>query len=388
MRIPTGVTPTQYWNAIKADNPTHVEMVFANQGLTLDDSDIDISTGITISDIFNGDTDLTFGKAVCKQLTTRIILTDKTRYMNWTDDFELKFGVEINGTTNWVTFGFFAGERPKNVSTVDVVDFTAYDPMAKFDVDSAKYISIITNDYPTGTTVRNLYNALCDYIGVGKETLPADANSTWNYVVTDYSIFENMTCRDVLSDMAEAGGYYARINSDGNCEFVWFQDNAQNATVSRDEQFSASYSDLISGTVWDEFEEMTWDEAETHTWDDICGDFSNNYKISCVAVRYNNSQKVHPTFEPVNAYIIEGNAIAFYAGDGQAIYNKMTLFGSSLPITIDCIGNWLVESGDIIYVELPERIIPMRIYTRTFHWNGSAEDMYETTGTIQRTARK
>ena len=64
MLTPTGVTTSAYWDAIKAGNATHVRLTFIGQNIVLDDSDIDISSGLEITDIFNGDTDLVFGKAV------------------------------------------------------------------------------------------------------------------------------------------------------------------------------------------------------------------------------------------------------------------------------------------------------------------------------------
>lgn len=372
------------WEAIKAGKPTHVQMIFT-EGITLDDSDIDLAEGITINDVLNGDTDLTFGKAVCTQLTAQIIISNKTRYMKWTDEFELRFGVEISGETVWVTFGHFIGERPKNVSTVNAVEYTAYDYMTRFDVDAAEFVATIS----PGATIADLYEGICDYARVGYVQHPAEPRDMWSAACPPASTISSKTCRELLACIAETTGYYARINSAGNCELVWFEDHTQDVAVYRSEQFSADYSDLISGMVWDEFDEMTWDEAETYTWDDICGDFSNNYKVSCVIVRYNGQERAYPNSVPVNAYIIDGNPLASYSvWPSQFLYEKLDAFGSSLPVTVNCIGNWLVEAGDIIYIELPERIIPMRIYTRTLHWNGSVEDTYETTGSIQRKARK
>ena len=53
MLTPTGVTSSAYWNAIKAGNPTHVRLFFENQGIVLNDSDIYIRTGLTVTDMFN-----------------------------------------------------------------------------------------------------------------------------------------------------------------------------------------------------------------------------------------------------------------------------------------------------------------------------------------------
>ena len=72
MLTPIGVTSSAYWDAIKAGNTTHARITFTNQSVVLDDSDIVLSTGISINEMLNGDTDLVFGRSVCKQITTTL----------------------------------------------------------------------------------------------------------------------------------------------------------------------------------------------------------------------------------------------------------------------------------------------------------------------------
>ena len=102
MLTPTGVTTQDYIAAIKADSPVHVRMVFNAQNITLEDQDVNITDGLVLSDILNGDIDLTFGRAVMKQLTVGILNTSRVSSLIWTDEFTLEFGVEINGSINWV----------------------------------------------------------------------------------------------------------------------------------------------------------------------------------------------------------------------------------------------------------------------------------------------
>ena len=66
------------------------------------------------------------------------------------------------------------------------------------------------------------------------------------------------------------------------------------------------------------------------------------------------------------------------------IYNRIHSFGGHLPARIECIGNWLVEAGDIITAYVSDvDTIQMPIFCRTLRWNGAITAEYETTGTIR-----
>ena len=140
MLTPVGATVAQYWNAIKAGNPTHARMVFPAQGITIDDQDIDVSRGLEISDVLNGDSDLVFGKAVSKQLTVSIINTLRVLNMAWAEEFRLDMGVEISGVTNWVAIGYFSGSKP-TLTSASSVEFIAYDRMTLFDSSAEDFLN-------------------------------------------------------------------------------------------------------------------------------------------------------------------------------------------------------------------------------------------------------
>ena len=99
------ISPQEYYDAIRAGNPIHFDMYFSNQGVTITEENINIDYGVTITDIMNGDNDLIVGKAVCQQFQARIILNDNLRYIKWKDRFRVRFGVEIEGDTKWITVG-------------------------------------------------------------------------------------------------------------------------------------------------------------------------------------------------------------------------------------------------------------------------------------------
>lgn len=390
MITPSGVTAAAYWNAIKAGNPQHVRIIFTDQNIVLTDEDIDISAGVVIDDILNSDIDLIFGKAVMKSLRTRIYLSEKTKYLIWTGEFKLEFGVEISGVTKWVTVGYFSGERPTNLTTVEAVDFIAYDRMQKFEILSDNFFSSLT--YPK--TLKQMYHLLVDFVY-------GDTGSTHHYVDGDaltasfnrsYSASPvettGYTCRDVLAWMAEAVGCYAKINAAGKCELVWFRD-ATSHVVSRNEEFQIEHADLYSGMIWNEFDTYTWDEAELFTWDEVSGYYKGVYGVRAVKVKQTTLGMDFdwPQYGPWNVYTIMDNpflVIQDVVNDPETyikpIYDRLAAFGGQLPMVTDCVGNWCVETGDIITVHLAMEIINCPVFCRTLTWTGGVRDHYETTG--------
>ena len=388
MITPTGITASDYWDAIKAGNPTHVRITFLGQNIVLTDEDIEISTGLVISDIFNDETDLVFGKAVCKQLTTSIVNSSRLDGLIWTSEFTLEMGVEINGTTNWVTVGYFSGEKPNNVTTVQTIEFTAYDRMILFDQLADNYVSTIT--YPA--TIQNIYDGLCAFVGVENvsgDELPNIMSRSYASAPVE---MEGYTCRDILSWIAEACGCYATITEAGKVRMSWFESTSH--AVTGDEEFDVESADVNSGMTWDEADTYTWDEIDNLTWNEIAG-YQEEYAIDRIVVRQIETEidVIYPSgLTEGNTYMIVDNPFMSVSGSSEInnyivpIYITLTSFGGYLPFRINCIGNWCIEAGDIITVDIKTYTITVPVFSKTMAWNGFTNDEYEATGNKVRNA--
>jgi hypothetical protein len=383
MLTPTGVTSSAYWDAIKAGNPTHVRLSFENQGIVLDDSDIDINTGLTVTDMFNGDTDLVFGRAVSKEVSTSILNTGKLNGLIWTGEFKLEMGVEINGSTNWVTIGYFSGEKPNNITSVNTIAFTAYDRMTLFDMLCDEYVSSIT--YPA--TLKNIYDGLCAFVGVQNvagDELPNIMNRTFAAAPVDIAGY---TCRDILKWIAEACGCYATINEAGKVQMVWFTDNTGHI-ITGDEEYNVESADVNDGMTWDEADTYTWDEFDQFTWNDVCG-YEEAYAIDRMILKQLESDMDICYPEGItggNTYLIANNPF-MSIGSGTdlnnyvvPLFNRLSMFGGYLPVKLACVGNWCVEAGDMVTVEVQGHTLTVPIFVKTMNWNGAINDDYDTTG--------
>ena len=394
----SNITASDCWNALKNGNRTHVRMVFSNQDIWLEDEDIDINTGVVITDILNGDTDLVFGKAVMKQMRTRVFINDKTRYLRWNDKFYLSFGIEVNGSTKWTVVGYFTGERPNNVTTESVVDFIAYDDMQKFEVLADGFSSTLTFPCTLSTIIRRL----CHFIGLTHGSVESCVLPSSTDVPILDRVYDKLpidetghTCRELLAMIAEACGLYARIRQ-GYLYLEWFEDHTSTITISEDEQFSMEHADLYYGLTWNEFDEYSLDEQEAMTWDEVSGHYSYTYGISCVRIRQSNlgfdvDYPQSTTPETRNVYMIVDNPflqIRDVTSDRNTyvknLYDRLHAFGGRLPMNFECIGNYQIESGDIITVVTGGETIQMPIYCKTLVWKGSITDTLETTGNKDR----
>lgn len=382
MITPTGVTASEYWDAIKEGNPTHTRITFLGQGIVLTDDDIDNSVGIQITDIFNNETDLVFGKALCKQLTTSIINSAKLNNLIWTGEFTLEMGVEIESVTNWVTIGYFSGEKPNNVTTVPAIQFIAYDRMILFDQLADNYVKTI--EYPA--TIQDIYDGLCDFVGVENvsgDELPNIMNRSYSFAPAD---MEGYTFRDILAWIAEACCCYATITETGKVKMCWFTNTTH--IVTGDEEFNVESADMNSGMTWDEADTYTWDEIENLTWNEVCG-YEEEYSIDRIVIKQidNDLDIVYPLgLTDGNTYMIVDNPFMSIGSWSDVtdyvipIYNRLDLFGGYFPVQLDCIGNWCVEAGDIITIDVNEYTINVPIFTKTMSWNGFINDEYTTTG--------
>ena len=279
MITPTGVTVAEYWNAICSNNASHCRITY-NDGIVLDETDVEIS-GISIMDIINGEIDLTIGAAVMKTLEMKLFVNNKTRNIVWGSEFTLEFGIEIGGTTNWITVGTFTGERPEQFPVNDVFEVVAYDRMKMFDIDADDFVASLT--YPV--TFGNMYHALCTYVGIQYDSGDELANIMSRSFPASV-LASGMTCRDILGLMAEACGCYARITPSGHVKMVWFSDESS-YSVPADEEFSLSAMNIQRGRTWEWMEQYTWEDLESMTWDDIAT-YNDAMTIDALSVKSSN----------------------------------------------------------------------------------------------------
>lgn len=342
--------------AIRAHTEQDIKITFADNTV-LGKADVAITgDGVKITDILNGDTDYTFGKAVCKQVEMTLFNVDnKFNNFDFTQEFTLQIGVKVGAAFQYVTVGVFKGERPDKVRG-KLIDFTAYDRMQKFEVSASDFIENMK--FPV--TLGAVFSSLCAAVGVEPITTTF-TNSTKNFTFNPFST-SDYTAREVLAWIAEAAGCYARVNADGKVELSTFTTNSYK--ILKTDRFEMSES---------EFETPVIGKLECYTsyGDQLvtAGTGTNTYVISDNPFLYIENDTEIPALQP---YV-------------NAIFAKASLFPAYSPIAVRAEWYPEIKCGDIITVVNDyDEVKTLPIFSQTIKWNGFGKVEYESTGGLVR----
>lgn len=382
MLTPTGVSRADYTAAIMSGAAQHARMVFDN-GVTLTEQDME-SGGLVIREMLNGDTSLTIGKTVMTEVQVNLLNSARLTDVKWTSEFELDIGVEISGVTNWVTIGKFQGARPEKIHYVDVIQFTAHDRMQRFTGDAGKFLDSLA--YPI--TFGSMLSALCTFEGVPYSIYGNELTDIKNRSFEKGFIRpEGVTTRDLLGLMAEACGCYARINADGQMEMLWYQDYGYSITPGM--EIGIDTYDLGSGELWDDLGEGTWADAADKTWNET-GGYQAVFSVDGLRSIASETD-IGVSFGSLNGqvYTIVDNPFLAITEDSdkdyvEDIWDRLYAFGGYLPMNVECAGNWLVEAGDIVTVDVRGDSVSMPVFVKETAWNGGCIDRMEATGELVR----
>lgn len=347
---------TNLLEAIRAHTEQDIKITFADNTV-LGKADVAITgDGVKITDILNGDTDYTFGKAVCKQVEMTLFNVDnKFNNFDFTQEFTLQIGVKVGAAFQYVTVGVFKGERPDKVRG-KLIDFTAYDRMQKFEVSASDFIENMT--FPV--TLGAVFSSLCAAVGVEPVTTTF-TNSTKNFTFNPFSS-SDYTAREVLAWIAEAAGCYARVNADGKVELNTFTTNSYK--ILKTDRFEMSES---------EFETPVIGKLECYT----------SYGDQLVTAGTG-----------TNTYVISDNPFLYIENDTEisalqpyvnAIFAKASLFPAYSPIAVRAEWYPEIKCGDIITVVNDyDEVKTLPIFSQTIKWNGFGKVEYESTGGLVR----
>lgn len=347
---------TNLLEAIRAHTEQDIKITFADNTV-LGKADVAITgDGVKITDILNGDTDYTFGKAVCKQVEMTLFNVDnKFNNFDFTQEFTLQIGVKVGAAFQYVAVGVFKGKRPDKIRG-KLIDFTAYDRMQKFEVSASDFIENMT--FPV--TLGAVFSSLCAAVGVEPITTTF-TNSTKNFTFNPFST-SDYTAREVLAWIAEAAGCYARVNADGKVELNTFTTNSYK--ILKTDRFEMSES---------EFETPVIDKLECYTsyGDQLvtAGTGTNTYVISDNPFLYIENDTEIPALQP---YV-------------NAIFAKASLFPAYSPIAVRAEWYPEIKCGDIITVVNDyDEVKTLPIFSQTIKWNGFGKVEYESTGGLVR----
>lgn len=421
MIVPSGMTIAEYNAAIAQENKVHARVTFVMENIVFQDDEFDYDSGISVSSYMNPDNEMKFGTAFCRECVVNFIRSDKTDNLNWTHEFKLEFGVENGNDIEWVTIGYFTGTRPM-WNMRNVIELLAYDRMMRFEKNADDFLRNVT--YPC--TLQDIYDELCTFT-VTENVTGDEIGSVMAYTYSSSLSFEEgQTCRDILMAIAKANGCYAKITNDGKVKMVWFADHSADYYLDWDDCFNIDIANLQikNKTQWKSLEDYQWKDLENVQYKEYDNDLTEKIGIkslsfswedddshvyitqpaegtdsSWLIVKSNTWQTVKASTwgvirnkanEEGNAYIIVNNPLLYHSTEAairnhlQEILNKIYSFSMTYIANVNAVGNWLVEAGDIIMLEVErhEKVVKYPIFNLLIFWNGSCSSEYETTGNI------
>lgn len=388
--VSSRVTYADYMNALSSGAEYHVQILpYGVTGVSpLTEEDIE-SSGFQISDILNGDERLIPGRAVMKELSINFLPTAKVQNFDWNMEFILRVMVKVGTRWESTSLGQFRGTRPEKVHNTDVIHFKAYDLMQNFDIPAEPFMQSLA--WPL--TLEDFTKKLCAYCGVNYVNSADALPNAWGRSFTSGFSAAGLTCRDLLALAAEACGCYATISNTGIMTLKWFHEvDPENYAVIADREFTVDAMDVPSATTWEQMAELTWKEASRRTWGSFAG-WQTLFAYDGLNVRQTEDD-VGVSYGGLTGNVLTIVDNPFLAiredGDGDTyvkpLWERLQGFGGYLPMSVECVGNWLVEAGDIVQVDVSGETIMMPIFNRTMTFNGACADRYEATGTLEKQA--
>lgn len=395
------MTKSEYVDYIRNGAEMYAQIVFAPNGngpnIVLTNDVINLATGIVFTDVFNGENNLSFGNTVMRQVQIDLLDIGNTYNIVRTHK---EFSVRIytshpNHPSMYVKYGPYIVKEVNIDKASGTISLTGYDYMSKFDLAAKGFIKSIK--YPVSFTT--LLSSLCRYVSNGEiSPLSSDdrlANMA-NRVFDSLEFEENISCRDIISLMAQACGCNATITENKKLKFSWFtkvNDYSETSNYIFNQEFKNPFPSLrwydLSAMLWSDIAGGMYYGDEAKIWEEIVGSASAyTYDSVNVYDSEKNATWQYPLNNIHNPYVITDNPFL-------AINSSQDVFDYILPIydrisrsiyepfSTECQGYGLIEAGDILNIEYSGTMHYCSISKCITRWGGAAPfDLYESEAEI------
>lgn len=372
-----------YCDELKNGNAPHIKMIAKDSNsndVTLDNDDFAYENALTMTTIMNPDKSLIFGKAISTEIILRILKSNKLNNVDWEQPIILSLGVAKSGSVYWVDVGKFYGNMQNSVvsSSDNIIEYTGYDYVGTTDKKADDFITYITSNITFPVTVSDLYDALITHLGISGSVANSCVNGSIDVTANPFTTDD--TYREIFEWFAEVCGGYAVTKGDGT----------DNVNIISYESIPVAADYTLTPDLYFKFEKG---ELQIPTVEQV---------LSIYTVQYSENRG-YPSYFTHNPYTITDNPILlkvsgvippnpFAISDRETacknILENILTYGDSdptkpvyYPMKVDTVGNWLIETGDIVEVEDADgNVYPMRIFNRILTINGDCTDYFECTG--------
>lgn len=239
----------EYKNIIKDSREfkTKIKVTLVNGTILNFDNDSIMSGGLTFNDATSNESELSIGSAIINSTTIKLNnfngQLDSYDFINATVVVEV--GLQLSNTVEYLKKGTYTVDNSNSIGGIVILD--CLDNMYKFD----RPFSEVAISFPC--TVLQLLQAVCLHCQVSLQTV-SFTNS--NHVIDNRPTDEAVTCREIISWIAQLSGNFARINTSGALELKWYDMSAFEQSDNLD---GGAFDSGGKIPTWSEFGDVTWE---------------------------------------------------------------------------------------------------------------------------------
>lgn len=309
--------------------------------------------GVTVTEIFNKDKNLTLGGTVSYQIGMTLVNSDGALNNFAFGRCKVYLDVYDDANSTWLPcpLGVFRIELPVK-RKVQLISCTGYDQMQVLNAIADTWWNGL--DFTGGLTIANILNSMVTQLG-----LRLSATSSTNMVNTTLSFTTppidsvERTYRDILGWIAEATGTVAHFNRDGELDMRQYltpQIGGNNIVIETDTTGNQCLSIDVAEYSVSQIDALTI-KLTTADQGVTVGSGTNVYTI-------------------MDNPFLYGPDVATIQGKLTPIYNRLNAYATYSPISTRLIYDWSIEAGDIIYIRNNSTTYRMPIFQQKMVWRG------------------
>ena len=335
------------------DVQTNGTLLKADPSDTDSNSLIDSSSGLSILEIFNKESEACVGLAASHTISCSFL--NKDGVLNGFDFGRCKIYVDAYDSVNevWLPcpLGVFYFDIPVK-RKVKIISASGYDQMNLLDTIADTWWNGL--DWPGGLTITNIIQSLVGTLGLhlSSTALTNIVNGSLSFSALPFKSVER-TYRDILQFIAEATGTIAMFDRDGALDFRWFTEaQLGGSTVLIDADSATSPCLSIDAA---EYTVPAVDQLVVK---------ASNIDVGAAVGTGDNQYSI------INNPFMGGADEAAIVAKGTPIYNRISALGSYSPVSVKLVSDCSIEAGDIVLLTYLGITYTLPIFQQTLTWRG------------------
>ena len=309
--------------------------------------------GVTVTEIFNKDKNLTIGGTVSYQIGMTLVNSDGALNNFAFGRCKVYLDVYDDANSTWLPcpLGVFRIELPVK-RKVQLISCSGYDQMQSLNAIADTWWNGL--NFTGGLTIENILNSMVTQLGLHLSATSSIAmvNKTLSFTTPPIDSVER-TYRDILGWIAEATGTVAHFNRDGELDMRQYltpQIGGNNIVIDTDTTGNQCLSIDVAEYSVSQIDALTI-KLTTADQGVTVGSGTNVYTI-------------------MDNPFLYGPDVATIQGKLTPIYNRLSAYATYSPISTRLIYDWSIEAGDYIRVLNDSVTYLLPIFQQKLVWRG------------------